>query len=65
MFNMSHLSIILKSTEKPHTFALKDTSIDSVASNSIDMVAIQKSEGKFAFLALALSFRFFPSQTNK
>ena len=37
MFNMSDLSITLKSTGKSYTFSLRDTSRDLVMSNFSDM----------------------------
>ena len=50
MLNMSHLSLILKLTEKSYSFPLKDTSLVSLESNSLDMLPIQNWEGKLTFL---------------
>ena len=41
MFNMSDLSIELKSTEKSYTFPFKDTSLDSVALNPLEILPRQ------------------------
>ena len=41
MFNMSDLSVALQSTGKSYTFPFKDTSLDSVAPNSLDMLPRQ------------------------
>ena len=38
MFNMSDLSIDLSSTKKLNTFLFKDTSLDSVALNPLEML---------------------------
>ena len=37
MFNISDLPVELQSTEKSYTFPFKDTSLDSVAPNPLDM----------------------------
>ena len=50
MLNMSHLSLILKSTKKSYSFPLKDTSLVSLESNSLDILPIRKWEGKLKFL---------------
>ena len=50
MLSMSHLSLILKSTKKSYSFPLKDTSLVSLESNSLDMLPIQNWEGKLTFL---------------
>ena len=41
MFNMSYLSIELLSTEKSYTFSFKDTSLDSVFLNPLDILPRQ------------------------
>ena len=41
MFNMEELSIELQSTEKSYTFSFKDTSLDSVALNPLDILPRQ------------------------
>ena len=50
MFHMSDLTIALWFTEKYCTFPFKDTSWDSVASNSLDMLLRQNSVRKFTIL---------------
>ena len=44
MFNMSHLSIELQSTEKSCTSAFKDTSLDSVVLNPLEIYVRGKTE---------------------
>ena len=41
MFNMSDLSIKLQSIEKSYAFIFKDTSLDSVALNPLDILPRQ------------------------
>ena len=41
MFNKSDLSIELSSTEKSYTFPFKDTSLDSVLLNQLDILPRQ------------------------
>ena len=41
MFNMSDFSIELKSTEKSYTFSFKDTSLDLVLLNPLDVLPRQ------------------------
>ena len=42
MFNMSHLSIELLSTEKSYNFPFKDISLDSVALNPLEIFPKKK-----------------------
>ena len=44
MFKMLDLSIALKSTEKPYTFPLRDSSFKSSLSNSLDMFPRQNGD---------------------
>ena len=46
MFNMSDLSIELKSTEESHTFPSKDSFLDWVGLNCLDSVLRQNWVGK-------------------
>ena len=41
MFNMSDLSMELESREKTYTFPFKDTSLESVALNPLDILPRQ------------------------
>ena len=53
------------STEKSHTFPVKDTSLDSVVLNLLEILPKQNWVGKLTFNMLALNLIFsFPS-TNK
>ena len=49
MFNMSDLSIEFYSTEKSYTFPFKDTSLDSEALNTSDIVPKPNWVGKLTF----------------
>ena len=65
MCNISNLSIELKSTEKTYTFPFKDTSLDSVARNSLDMLLRMNRVGKFKFSLSALTLQIsFPLTTK-
>ena len=55
IFNASDVSIELKSTEKSYTFPFKNTSLDSVGLNSLDMLLRQNCVGKLTFLLSALN----------
>ena len=57
MFNISDLSIELWSTEKLYTFSFKDTSINSVALNPLDILPRQNWFGKLPFLLSALNLK--------
>ena len=65
MFNMSDLSIKLSSTEKSNTFLFRDTSIDSFALNSLDILSRQNSVGKLTSLWSALNLKASFPLTNK
>ena len=55
MFNMSDFSIVSQSIEKSYTFPFKDTTVDPVAPNWLDMLPRQNRIRKFTFLLLALT----------
>ena len=55
MFNMSDLSIELRSTKKSYTFPFKNTSLDSVALNPLDILPRQNWVGKLTFLLSAIN----------
>ena len=57
MFNMSDFSIEL--TEKSYTFLFKDTSLDSIALNSLDILPKQNCVGKLTFLLSASNLKTF------
>ena len=57
MFNMSDLLIELKSTEKSYTFSFKDTSLDLVLLNPLDVLPRQNWVGKVTFLFSALNLK--------
>ena len=56
---MSYLSIELYSTEKSSTFSFKDTSLDSVFPNPLDIIPKQNRVGKLTILLSALNLIFF------
>ena len=47
---MSHLSIALQSAEKSYTFSFKETSLESIAPNLLDMLPRKKSVRKLTFV---------------
>ena len=49
MFNMSDLSVEFQCTEKSYTFPFKDTSLDSVALNPLNILLRQNWVGKLTF----------------
>ena len=57
MFNMSDLSIKLKSTEKSCIFPCKDPYLDSVALIPVDMLPRENWVVKLTFLISALKLR--------
>ena len=59
MFDISDLSKELQSTGKSSTFPFKDTSLDSVALNPLDMFPRQNQIEKLIFLLSALNKYFF------
>ena len=59
MFNMSDLSTELQSTEKSCIFPFKDTSLDSVALNTLEILTRQNLVGKLTFLLSALNLNIF------
>ena len=65
MFNMSDLSIEFYSTEKSYTFPFKDTSLDSEALNTSDIVPKPNRVGKLTFLLSALNLIISFPLTNK
>ena len=58
MFNKSNLSIELKSIKKSYRFQFKDTSLDSLALNPLDMIPRQNWVRNWTFLLSALTYRF-------
>ena len=56
MLNMSDLSIELKSTEKSYTFPFKDTFLDSVVLNPLDILPRQKWVGKLNIFIFGFKF---------
>ena len=46
---MSELSIELQSTEKSNTFPFKDTSLDSIALNPLEILPRQNCAAKYHF----------------
>ena len=65
MFNISDLSIELESTKKSYTFPFKDTSLDSLAPNSLEILPRQNWGGKLTFLLSDLNFYISFPLTNK
>ena len=65
MFNMSDLSIEFYSTEKSYTFPFKDTSLDSEALNTSDIVPKPNRVRKLTFLLSALNLIISFPLTNK
>ena len=65
MFNMSDLSRDLESTEKPYTFPFKDTCLDSLALNSLEVLPRQNCVGKLTFLFFALKLKIIFPLTKK
>ena len=57
MFNMSDLSIELQSTEKSYTFPIKDTSLDWILLNLLDMIPRQNWVWKVILLLPALNLK--------
>ena len=62
---MSDLSIELLATDKSYTFSFKDTSLDSVALNPLEIFHRQNCVGKLAFLLSALNLNTPFPLTNK
>ena len=52
MFNISDLSIVLWSTEKSNPFPFRDTSLESIGLNAIDMLSWKNWVGELAFLII-------------
>ena len=65
MFNMSDISIELKSTEKSYTFPFKDTSPDSLLPNPSDIIRKQNRSGKLKFLLSPLNLKISFPLTSK
>ena len=59
MFNISDLSIELPSTEKSYTFPFKDTSLDSVLLNQLDILPRQNWVRKLTFLLSGLNLKIY------
>ena len=57
MFNMSDLSIELQSTKTSYTFPIKDTSLDWILLNLLDMILRQNWVWKVIFLLPALNLK--------
>ena len=57
MFQMSDLSIALKSAKKSYTFPFQEMSLESVAPNSLDMLHRQNWVEKLKFLLLVLNLQ--------
>ena len=65
MLNMSNLSIELELTEKSYTFLFKDTCLDSVTINPLDMLPRQNWGEKLTFLLSDVNLKVSFLLTNK
>ena len=65
MFNVSDLSIELKSTVKSYTFPFNDVSLGLVELDPLDILPRRNWVGKLTFLLSALNLKISFTLTNK